>query len=96
MPSSAGVFLFAGTEVAAQSLPVRLTAKCGRDLVPGPVGTTGLSHSHLDCLLSDAPSVDRRPDQLIDCGRHTTDRAILNGICRAGAWRSVAFDNLRE
>jgi hypothetical protein len=59
-----------GAEVPPQCLPVRLSAQCGGDLIPGPVGGASLAHGQLESLLSDAPGIGGGLDQLLNRCRH--------------------------
>src|ERR1700748_834509 len=78
-----------GAEVAPKRLPVRLSAQCGRELIPGPISGTGLAHRQLDRLLSDAPGIGSRLDQLLNRCRHTTNRGIFYGTIQGCTLRRV-------
>ena len=65
--------LLAGAEVAAKRFPVRLSAQSSRDLIPGPVRSTGFPHGYLDCLLSNAPGISGGLDQLFNGCHHAID-----------------------
>jgi hypothetical protein len=79
-----------GAEVAPKRLPVRLSAQCGRDLIPGPISGTGLAHRQLDRLLSDASGIGGRLDQLLNRRRHTIDRGIFYGTIQGCTFAGVA------
>jgi hypothetical protein len=55
-PTSKGC-LGVTAEIAAKRLPVWLSTKSGRNLIPRPIGSAGLPHRHLDCLLRNAAGV---------------------------------------
>ncbi|UQX09458.1 hypothetical protein [Candidatus Mycobacterium methanotrophicum] len=72
--------LLGGAKIATKHLPVRLSAQCGRYLIPGPVSGPGFSYGQLDCLLGNAPGIGGSADQFLNRRRHATNDGIFYGI----------------